>query len=139
MANSTNRKQRSGVSPAPDRSSLTAVGLDRSADLTDHDIARRAYELYLARDREDGHDVDDWLQAERELQRGASMNRDELAGKAEALKGKIKQATGTLTRDPDLHDEGVIDEIAGKTQAAVGRTKRKVGEAIERAGNVIKK
>jgi uncharacterized protein YjbJ (UPF0337 family) len=43
------------------------------------------------------------------------MNRDELEGKAEALKGKIKQAAGTLTRDPDLHDEGVVDEVAGKT------------------------
>lgn len=31
------------------------------------DVARRAYDLYLARGREDGHDVEDWLQAEREL------------------------------------------------------------------------
>ena len=31
------------------------------------DVARRAYALYLARGREDGHDVDDWMQAEREL------------------------------------------------------------------------
>ena len=84
-------------------------------------------------------DVDDWFQAERELRRGVFTNRDELEGSAEALKGKIKQAAGTLTRDPDLHDEGVIDEVAGKTQAAVGRTKRKVGEAIEHVGNVIKK
>jgi len=66
------------------------------------------------------------------------LNRDEREGKVEALKGKIKQAAGTLTRDPDLHDEGVIDEVAGKTQAAVGRVKRKVGEAIESVGNVIK-
>ena len=50
------------------------------------------------------------------------MNRDELKGKAEALKGRIKQAAGTITRDPDLHDEGVIDEVAGKTQSAVGCT-----------------
>ena len=67
------------------------------------------------------------------------MNRDELKGKAEALKGKIKQAAGTITRDPDLHDEGVIDEVAGKTQSAVGRTKRKVGEAIEHVADVIKR
>ena len=67
------------------------------------------------------------------------MNRDELEGKAEALKGKIKQAAGTITRDPDLHDEGVIDEVAGKTQSAVGRTKRKVGEAIEHVAGVIKR
>ena len=33
-----------------------------------HDaIARRAYELYEQRGRENGHDWDDWLQAEREL------------------------------------------------------------------------
>jgi hypothetical protein len=35
------------------------------------DIARRAYDLYLARGREDGHDVEDWLQAERELRADA--------------------------------------------------------------------
>jgi len=67
------------------------------------------------------------------------MNRDELEGKAKALKGKIKQATGDLTHNPDLHDEGVADEVAGKTQDAVGRVKRKVGEAIEDVGNAIKK
>ena len=49
------------------------------------------------------------------------MNRDELEGKAEALKGHIKQAAGDLTNDPDLHDEGVADEAAGKAQDAVGR------------------
>jgi len=32
-----------------------------------NDVARRAYDLYLARGREHGHDVDDWMQAEREL------------------------------------------------------------------------
>jgi hypothetical protein len=35
--------------------------------ITDTEIARRAYELYLARGREDGRDVEDWMQAEREL------------------------------------------------------------------------
>jgi len=67
------------------------------------------------------------------------MNRDEIEGKTEALKGKIKQAAGDLTDDQNLHDEGVVDEAAGKTQDAFGRTKRKVGEAIEDIGNAIKK
>ena len=67
------------------------------------------------------------------------MNRDELEGKAEALKGKIKQAAGDLTDDPDLHDEGVVDEAAGDTQGAFGKAKRKVGEVIEDIGNAIKK
>jgi len=31
------------------------------------EIARRAYDLYDAHGRSDGHDVDDWLEAEREL------------------------------------------------------------------------
>jgi uncharacterized protein YjbJ (UPF0337 family) len=67
------------------------------------------------------------------------MNRDELDGKAEALKGRIKQAAGDLTNDPALHDEGVADEVAGETQAAIGKGKRKVGEAIEDIGKAIKK
>ena len=40
--------------------------------ITDTEIARRAYDLYLARGREDGHDVEDWMQAEREL-RGSAV------------------------------------------------------------------
>ena len=67
------------------------------------------------------------------------MNRDELEGKAEALKGKIKQAAGDLTDDPKLHDEGVADEVAGDTQDTLGRARRKVGEAIEDVGEAIKK
>jgi hypothetical protein len=34
-------------------------------------IARRAFELFLARGGQHGRDLDDWLQAERELARGA--------------------------------------------------------------------
>jgi uncharacterized protein YjbJ (UPF0337 family) len=67
------------------------------------------------------------------------MNRDEVEGKAETLKGKIKQAAGDLTDDPKLHDEGVADEAAGKTQDAFGHAKRKVGEAVQDIGKAIKK
>ncbi len=68
MAKSTNGKRRSTVRPAPNHSSLRSMALNRSANVTEYDIARRASDLYLARDCEDGHDLDDWLQAERELQ-----------------------------------------------------------------------
>jgi hypothetical protein len=37
---------------------------------THEEIARRAYEIFVARGGEHGHDVDDWLQAERELTLG---------------------------------------------------------------------
>jgi hypothetical protein len=36
-------------------------------NLTPEQIAARAYQLYLERGRTNGHDVDDWLQAEYEL------------------------------------------------------------------------
>jgi uncharacterized protein YjbJ (UPF0337 family) len=67
------------------------------------------------------------------------MNRDELDGKTEVIKGKIKQATGDLTSDPELHDEGVADEVTGKTQDTLGRARRKIGEAVKQVGSAIKK
>jgi hypothetical protein len=36
----------------------------------DEEIRRRAYEIYLERGGQPGRDLDDWLQAERELKRG---------------------------------------------------------------------
>ena len=67
------------------------------------------------------------------------MNRDELEGKGEQLKGKVKQGVGNLTNDPDLHDEGVADEAAGKLQDSFGQARRDVGNAIKDVGNAIKK
>ena len=34
---------------------------------TPEEIAQLAYSLYESRDRQDGHDVEDWLRAEQEL------------------------------------------------------------------------
>lgn len=34
----------------------------------DEEIAQRAYELYLARGGTDGHDLEDWLEARRQLE-----------------------------------------------------------------------
>jgi hypothetical protein len=36
----------------------------------DEEIRRRAYEIYLQRGEQPGHELDDWLQAERELEHG---------------------------------------------------------------------
>ena len=32
-----------------------------------HEVAKRAFELYEARGKKENHELDDWLQAEREL------------------------------------------------------------------------
>jgi hypothetical protein len=52
-------------------------GVNDASGATDDAIAQRAYELYLARGGTHGADMDDWLQAEREL-RG---ERQQLSGR----------------------------------------------------------
>ncbi len=47
----------------------TETPIDRAA------IAARAYELYCARGRQPGHDLDDWLRAEAELLRASDVER----------------------------------------------------------------
>ena len=66
-------------------------------------------------------------------------NRDELDGKTDQVKGRMKQAWGDVTNDERLHDEGVADEAAGSVQEGFGRARRKVGEAIKDLGDNIKR
>jgi hypothetical protein len=42
---------------------------DKRTQIDRDRIASRAYELYISRGAEHGRDMDDWLQAERELSR----------------------------------------------------------------------
>ena len=65
-------------------------------------------------------------------------NEDEIKGKLDQAKGKIKQGVGDLTDNKRLHDEGVADEAAGDIQEGFGTAKRKVGEAVKDLGNRIK-
>ena len=67
------------------------------------------------------------------------QNKDEVAGKVEQFKGKVKQAVGNATDNPDLHDEGVADEAGGEVREGVGTVKRKVGEAVKDVGDAIKR
>jgi H+-transporting ATPase len=39
-----------------------------------HDVAERAYELYVQEGRRDGHASEDWEKAEREIQSHSSRN-----------------------------------------------------------------
>jgi hypothetical protein len=66
MAKSAKRETDDAVTSAADRSSKLP---NRSAHVTDNDIARRAYDLYLARGCEHGHHVDDWPTGARRAQR----------------------------------------------------------------------
>ena len=55
--------------------------------MTEDVIAQRAYALYLARGAEDGHDVEDWLRAERELQE-TSADKTSASPKADSNAGR---------------------------------------------------
>jgi uncharacterized protein YjbJ (UPF0337 family) len=66
-------------------------------------------------------------------------NKDEAEGKADQVKGRVKQAVGDLTGDDRQRSEGAADEVSGDVQEGVGKAKRKVGDAIENLGDTIKK
>jgi hypothetical protein len=65
MANAPRRRAGTVVTMPTAESTLLAA--NQLASAPDHDIAHRAYQLYCERGCQDGHDMDDWLQAEGEL------------------------------------------------------------------------
>jgi uncharacterized protein YjbJ (UPF0337 family) len=67
------------------------------------------------------------------------LNDDELRGKADQVKGRVKDAIGKATGDEQLREEGATDEASGTVQEGIGKTRRKVGEAIEDIGDNIKR
>ena len=67
------------------------------------------------------------------------MNRDEYEGKKENLKGRVKQAAGTLTGDEELEREGADERARGDAQETVGKARRRLGEALEDLGEKIKR
>jgi uncharacterized protein YjbJ (UPF0337 family) len=59
-----------------------------------------------------------------------------MAGKADQIKGKAKEAVGDLTGDKDLKSEGKADRQAGEAKEKVGKV-GKVDEVIDKAKEVL--
>jgi uncharacterized protein YjbJ (UPF0337 family) len=66
------------------------------------------------------------------------MNRDELKGKMDRMKGNIKEEVGEATNDEQLRDEGIADQAAGNVQEGFGKARRKVGDALHDVAHKIK-
>ena len=66
------------------------------------------------------------------------MNKDELNGKIDRMKGNIKEQVGEATNDQDLRDEGVADQASGHVQEGFGKARRKVGDALHDVAHKIK-
>jgi hypothetical protein len=62
----------------PEQHGAETQGEDRLLDSTREErIRRRAYEIYMERGGEPGHDREDWLQAEREVAMDQSESPEE--------------------------------------------------------------
>jgi uncharacterized protein YjbJ (UPF0337 family) len=46
------------------------------------------------------------------------MNKEHVTGKAEEIKGVVKENLGFITSDPDTEADGVNDQIKGKAKQA---------------------
>ena len=60
------------------------------------------------------------------------MNDDHLKGKAEEIKGDVKQRIGGATKDRSLEGEGALDEAKGKVRQAAADVKDKVKGAFKK-------
>lgn len=52
-----------------------------------------------------------------------SINKDQVDGRVEQLKGTLKEATGKVTGDANLEVKGNIEKNLGKVQSKVGDLK----------------
>jgi hypothetical protein len=76
---SMSSKPKKHVSTGPHATSAHAAETGESSvgnAARDEEIRRRAYEIYLERGEQPGRELDDWLQAERELKRGMFLNQE---------------------------------------------------------------
>ena len=62
------------------------------------------------------------------------MDKLEIKGRWNELKGKIKQADSSLTDDDLKYEEGKDDELYGRLQTKLGKTKDEVVEWIRSLG-----
>ncbi|MDQ3710937.1 MAG: CsbD family protein [Acidobacteriota bacterium] len=67
----------------------------------------------------------------------STPNQDEVEGKFENVKGKVKEGVGDLTGNRNLEAEGQADQAEGKTQENWGKVKRGVGDAVDAVGDAI--
>ena len=66
-------------------------------------------------------------------------NRDEMKGKFDQAKGTVKENVGRAVDDRDMETRGASERASGHLEEGYGKAKRKVGEALEDAGESIKR
>ena len=59
------------------------------------------------------------------------MNKDQVAGRADEAKGKIKEVAGKVVGSEKLQGEGLADQASGKVQSTYGDAKEKAKDAVK--------
>jgi uncharacterized protein YjbJ (UPF0337 family) len=54
------------------------------------------------------------------------MNKDELGGKFDNLKGRAKEAAGALTGNKKTQGEGMVERVGGAVREKVGKVEEEV-------------
>ena len=57
-------------------------------------------------------------------------SKSRITGVGTHLGGKLKEGIGNLTGNPDLANEGVVDQVAGSVKDAAGSVAQAAGETI---------
>jgi uncharacterized protein YjbJ (UPF0337 family) len=55
-----------------------------------------------------------------------------MSGKTDVVKGRIKEATGALTGNDKLRDEGKADQAVGRTKQTAQKVVDKVKKAVDK-------
>ena len=63
---------------------------------------------------------------------------EQIGGKGESMKGKLKEGLGKLTGDEDLEAEGQVEQGEGKVREGVGKAGRAISDAADRAKDKLK-
>ena len=58
------------------------------------------------------------------------MNKDQVKGRIEEAKGKVKEIAGNVAGNKKLEQEGKTQNISGKIQAGLGDLKEDIKDAI---------
>lgn len=131
-------------SQAPSAQQREAVKTPVADSPRHEEIRIRAYEIYIERGRQPSHDLDDWLQAERELEpkvrhthakarrhRSGAFMRSQVRLKSSAgplhNKSSMEVNTGTSTRSVARVRNSSASCHAAKSDSARGRALRTIG------------
>ena len=61
------------------------------------------------------------------------MNKEQVTGKLDEAKGKVKEEWGKATNSPSTQAEGLADQAKGKVKSTYGDGKEAVKDAIDDA------